>query len=321
LLASLFRIAITFIFLGTCWSSLSFFWPVGSFIDLTQSLGRYFLFCHVLALLVLLFFRKRAKQVGVILFLWNVLLIGKYSFITYTWYYPQANPAVCTSGAGQNLKVLFANVNSRNKNYDLLKEQIKNFNPDYVAINELTPEWVAGLSLKERYPHVVEIPQLGNFGIALYSKYRLSSVEDGYGMDLTPSIKAIVLEGPHSGLQLVVAHSLPPLINSFTHNRILLRRIATEVRHADHPVVVAGDFNATIYSGLFRKLFWGGEMQHAGAGGEYFSTWDVGAVTRALMIDHILYKGCIQRKSYRRGEAFGSDHYPLLFEGRLLPAT
>ena len=185
----------------------------------------------------------------------------------------------------------------------------------------MTSDWVEGLLLVSRYAYRVEIARPGNFGIALYSRYPflpVQSEEIGYGSDVTPAIRIVVQAGPHAGLQLVVVHSVPPVAaDSFSVNKRLIRRIATEVRHLNKQAIVLGDFNATIFSGLFRKLLWGGELKHAGAGGSYFSTWNAKSPFLGLKIDHILLTPCIETLHYERGEEFGSDHYPLYFVGWL----
>jgi endonuclease/exonuclease/phosphatase (EEP) superfamily protein YafD len=236
--------------------------------------------------------------------------------VLWHWYTPPELPFDCPAVPNRSFRVLFANVHTKNTRYQDLRRQIEREQPDFVGLVEVNTEWLQDLSLDSEFPYAQSIPQQDNFGIALYSKHPLTVFNEGYGEEVTPAIRAEVTEGDLAGLRIAVVHGIPPLsAAAYRHNRLLLRRIATEVRHARNPYLLMGDFNATIFSGLFRKLFWGGEMRHAGQGGSYFTTWDAESVFKRLMLDHILLSGCLRTTRYERGRYFGSDHYPLVFEG------
>lgn len=314
----LVRLVTIIIILGCSWSSLRVFPLSTVWIELTQSLGSYFLVAHCLAILMLLFLKTVQPLQRVLLVSWNCVLLIPLSIMLWHWYTPQVLPHDCPVAANRSFRALFANVHTKNSRYQDLRRQIEREQPDFVGLVEVHATWLRELSLQSEFPYSLTIPQQDNFGIALYSKHPLTFFHEGYGEEITPAIRAEVSEGALAGLRISVVHSIPPLsAAAYRHNSLLIRRIATEVRHSQNPYLLMGDFNATIFSGLFRKLFWGGEMRHAGQGRGYFTTWDAQSFLKRLMLDHVLLAGCIRTIRYERGQEFGSDHYPLVFEGLL----
>jgi endonuclease/exonuclease/phosphatase (EEP) superfamily protein YafD len=91
--------------------------------------------------------------------------------------------------------------------------------------------------------------------------------------------------------------------------------IAQKIQGLPHPVVVVGDFNATMAMRAFRPVLGAGVQDAGTATGEGWQmTWpaDHPNLPQLVRIDHLLYSPGLTVTSYRLGVSAGSDHRPLL---------
>ena len=93
------------------------------------------------------------------------------------------------------LKLLSANVLSTNVEHDKLFTLIAAEQPDLVFLQEVSPQWESALAaLHADYPHHYVEVRDGKFGIALFSRLPLASVDHVDSFD-TPLSGEEVLEG------------------------------------------------------------------------------------------------------------------------------
>jgi endonuclease/exonuclease/phosphatase (EEP) superfamily protein YafD len=126
-----------------------------------------------------------------------------------------------------------------------------------------------------------------------------------------------------AGETLVVAGVHPsspsPIEPSDTRRRNReLDHIADIARHADRPVIIAGDFNTTPWSPHFQDLIATAGLRNAADGHGYIGTWPTWCWPAQIPIDHVLLKGPLVATTVRRGPAVGSDHFPIIADLRLL---
>ena len=114
------------------------------------------------------------------------------------------------------LRLLVANVHSRNTHHDEFISIVRAQDPDVVAAMEVTPQWKDALrAINENYPFSEIVPGIGNFGIALFSKHPFSRIE----------LKTFVSGGPLSvvgeirfadqTLKIIATHPVPPGVARF----------------------------------------------------------------------------------------------------------
>ena len=69
------------------------------------------------------------------------------------------------------LRFISLNVHTANDQFDLVKQLIRDHDPDVVLLMEVNAEWIEALEeLHSVYPYQQVEPREDNFGIALYSK-------------------------------------------------------------------------------------------------------------------------------------------------------
>ena len=88
------------------------------------------------------------------------------------------------------------------------------------------------------------------------------------------------------------------------------------------PLVVVGDFNATQYSAVYKRLTSGGlRSAHQDRGRGYATTWPNGQywLPSLIRIDQALISPEIECVSITEGEGKGSDHEPLVLDVKIRP--
>lgn len=177
---------------------------------------------------------------------------------------------------------------------------------DLLSIHEVTPGWNQWLedSLSTTYPFHHTMVDLGIFGMAIFSKSPLSSVDTFYYEEI-PCLRAC-LQKDGTDLCLVSVHTEPAL-NEYYSRRLegQLETLTAQIHRMDMPLLVMGDFNA---------VSWSKELQHfmdstgllesrSGFMDRQRSFWDV-------PVDHIFHSsrlGCADFENFsdRTGHHLG----------------
>ncbi len=183
---------------------------------------------------------------------------------------------------------------------------------DVIVFQEFTPAWQRRLKkdLWDLYPHRVERPMEGAFGICLASRLPFgqswSATDDG-GSPVAAGV--ILLEGRSIGILGV--HPLPPMSPAMGRKwRASLASWPTLLRRlqCDHQVL-AGDFNSTPFSMGFQGLCEAAGLRDGARGFGLVNTWiPVPSMPAGLPLDHILISGALQLTDYRIGPPLESDH-------------
>lgn len=224
-----------------------------------------------------------------------------------------------TPPSGPTIKLLSANVLFRNHSAKRLLEIVRRESPDVVVLVEYTPEWAQMVDeLRANYPHRIEGPGSGAFGIALFSRLEL---ESGAPFDLgdTSEIEARVLT-PRGVLTLFAVHLRSPTTpwRGAMRNR-QLDELAARVARATGPIAVIGDFNVTPYSPYFSDWLARTGLTDTRRGRTLSPSWPTMLPIIAIPIDHCAVSTDIAIVAHRSLPAFGSDHYPILAELALAP--
>jgi vancomycin resistance protein VanJ len=203
--------------------------------------------------------------------------------------------------------VLSANVLRSNDITEVLLEQVRQNNPDCLVVVELSPVWAEALkSLDTTYPHHVSLPRDDAFGVAIYSKWPFAQQIYEVGQHKTPLVQA-----DFPAFTLLAVHPTSPMgMVHLREHQAYLQAIGQTVQAIKKPVVVAGDFNTTLWSMTVPPLYAAG-LYHIG--GAFHYTWPNFFPLGGIQIDHVFASGGIKGTLTVLQEN-GSDHFPIKAE-------
>ncbi|MBU0553490.1 endonuclease/exonuclease/phosphatase family protein [Myxococcota bacterium] len=210
------------------------------------------------------------------------------------------------------VRLLIANVNRSNPAFEPLTQEIRLHTPDVVGLVEFGGQWAARMTLalpEDRYPHRLLEPRDDNFGLALYSKLPFKG-----SARIDPRTSFPVIHAHFErGFDLVLLHAPPPMSALWSAARDAQIYELSELE--GERVILAGDFNATVWSKPIRALIDDG-WAHGRAGRGLQPSWpDLPGLGRlaGIGIDHVFTRG-LPILSHEIGGSIGSDHLPLIVE-------
>lgn len=233
---------------------------------------------------------------------------------------PEA-PAAAEAGTAR-LRVLVANVEYGNHDYERLVNLVDEVDPDVVAVTELTPAWALHLDgALDRYPHRRLAPEKGAYGAGLYSREELG---DARVVRLptggSPSVMATVAIGG-GAVEVLVTHVHTPFAgNRRTRQLAALER---ELQRREKPTVLCGDFNAAPWAQPLRELARKAHLRSVYGRFGLTGTWPANGIIRFLRIplDNCLVSEEVALATNRVGPDIGSDHLPLVLDLALTSAN
>lgn len=210
--------------------------------------------------------------------------------------------------AGESAKpfsILSSNVFTPNRQYPLVLAMMAREKPDIAVFVETNERWINAMENLERdYPHTFKHSREDNFGIVIYSKRPFTSRVESVG---NLGLPASLLD--FGDFLLIAIHTIPPISeNSMNDNRIYLKAIADIASNSKVPVIIAGDFNSTLWSDAIEPIITANLKRINPTGLAY--TWPTHFPPFALQIDHFFAKG-IKAADFKVLEYVGSDHYPI----------
>jgi len=230
------------------------------------------------------------------------------------WYF--GAEAVPADPARPWVKLLVSNVYIANPRRQLIQDLVAEVSPDVVGLVEVNSLWLRRLKpLRERYPYHFEVPDENYIGVALYSRLPLENarVLQLPGEPSTPAVAA-TLKAPGGDVEIVLVHPNSPLTAQLIRRRNeQILALAEYVRAAGRPLVIAGDFNLSMWNAGYRPLADVAELHNAreghGVGPTWPSLWRLG-----VPIDHILATPDVALRDFRVLRGVGSDHFPISAE-------
>jgi len=218
------------------------------------------------------------------------------------------------------LRVLNANLLLSNKKHQEQINQIIDVDPDVIVFLEYTTEWHEVLQTSlTLHPYRATRPINGVFGIALYSKFPITS---GGIIDPAPQLQnvadvIITFDKTATGmrdagtqkLRVIGVHPPPPITSHMYNNRnLLMQYVSTTAIATDQPLVVMGDFNATPWTAHFTDMLSNGGLRNARAGQGMHPTWPANYAPLWIPIDHVLVNDHIGVAGFSSARVVGSDH-------------
>ncbi len=225
------------------------------------------------------------------------------------WYF--ADPATV---AGEPLKLIHVNVLSSNTEYERLVDLVVAENPDMIFLQEMTPEWVAGISiLLQEYPYSYAEPRHDSFGIAAYSKIPFDSVRhiDSPPLGYPTILATITIDNKQ--LTIISSHPTIPLGQELHDARNeQLESTANMVRQISGATILLGDFNSSIWGTHLLQLEESTGLRNAREGFGVLPSWPTFLPFAMIPIDHVLVSESIGVEGVKTGRGIGSDHLPLI---------
>jgi endonuclease/exonuclease/phosphatase (EEP) superfamily protein YafD len=229
------------------------------------------------------------------------------------WYLPREARADEPGAPG--IKLLVSNVYFRNYQHKELIRLVHEERPDMIGLVEVTSHWLRKLdALHAEYPYRVAVPDEVYAGVALFSRWPLSDARVLVLGDTHLPAVAATLQAPGGPVEVVVVHPSSPVSQeNFELRNRQLRALADYARTAARPLVVAGDFNVTMWNRHYQPLADVGGLHNAREGHGVDATWPAGWPL-GVPIDHVLASDDVQLRNFRVLRAIGSDHRPIAAE-------
>lgn len=185
-----------------------------------------------------------------------------------------------------------------------------------MVVLEFNDYWRSALRpLESRFPHRLQVPQLGNFGIAPYSRVPVESVscfplvQEGF-----PAIEA-KLGGRFRNWTVLGVHVSPPVSAVASNLRnVQFAELANRVHSQGGPLVMVGDLNCTRWSPYFSQLLRASGLADSQVGGGYQPTWPQQLPALKIPIDHCLTTSDLRVTRRWLTDPIGSDHLGLCVE-------
>ena len=211
--------------------------------------------------------------------------------------------------------VRVSTINAYWSNWDgqALLDYVMGTDPDVLVIQEADRRWRDTLlRIGARYPHAVPEDWREARDVIVFSRFPILGgirrFPEGQGFhyqtaDLDIDGRAVTVIGVHPPL---------PAGRRFTDMRnAYFAAIAEVAGQSEHPVIVAGDFNSTVWSPHFADLTEASDLRNAADGRGWRPTWPSWLPLAGIPIDHILVSDDFTVRVVQRGPNIGSDHFPV----------
>lgn len=162
-------------------------------------------------------------------------------------------------GGGLQLRVMTQNLLFGEADASALVARVRAEQPDVLMLTELTPDAVRRLDaagLADLMPHRTLAPQDHASGSGLYSTRDLIEPSTVPGTAFAAVQARIDLGGKR--ITVAAVHPTPPQMTAWAADHAALRSRFGPQLAAGEPVVLAGDFNATVFNEPFRRLLQAG---------------------------------------------------------------
>ncbi|MHA6802081.1 endonuclease/exonuclease/phosphatase family protein [Salinifilum ghardaiensis] len=228
-----------------------------------------------------------------------------------------APDAAAGEAASGELRVLTVNAFFGRAEAERIVRAVRAGDVDVLAVQELTPRLAGRLDragLRSALPHRVWHPAAGAGGSGIAARFPLRERDLAGATTMAHPAARIRMPGGRQ-VDLVSVHPLYPMgAGTVARWNRDLGALPPPAR-GRVPLVLAGDFNATLDHSPLRELL-GRGYRDAGAatGNGLVPTWPVGRLAPPVTIDHVLTSGPVSASGYRAQRIAGTDHRALLVE-------
>ncbi len=234
-------------------------------------------------------------------------------------YLPPENCQDCVLEQSASLKLAFANVRTRNSNYEALMDAVAE-DTEVLGLIEIDTMWVEGLEkLKQRFPYHFAHPRPDNFGLILFSRYpiqdaRLINTPEVRKAGLPPTLVAS-LELPGGTSTLILTHPVPPqTAELFAQRNKQLQILSALIAGLEGPVLLLGDLNTTPWSYSMKRFLSDSGLKDARQGFGLLPSWPNQIFPLLIPLDYCLIDEHFSVRDVATISVKGSDHRGLRIE-------
>lgn len=243
-----------------------------------------------------------------------------------TWYMPPKFLRAADSG---NFRILIANLNTQNKQYEAVLQFTRQTNPDLALFMEVDDAWVQQLNtLSDTLPYSSGEANPYNSGIVVYSHSALANPQIvTFGEGSTPRITGNVTVHNQT-LEFVGTHPWPSVRSEPFHSRNRqLDQLGQYVNTVAAPKILMGDLNLSMWSPYYQHLIRNTQLKNARKGFGILPSWPTpgsyhflpywALLLFSIPIDHCLLSPDIPVVDVHTGPSLGSDHHPVVVDLQL----
>lgn len=224
-------------------------------------------------------------------------------------------------GSHSSVRILIVNVLMTNRNAQELLKIIENHDPDVVLAMEVNQWWVNQLEvLEQEYPNIVGHPLDNAYGMSLYSKLLLKSMDIEFLKHPdVPSFHAVMTLPSGQNFFFHGIHPVAPVPSSkypdnLGEKEVALAKVGMMVAQEELPSIVAGDFNDVSWSRTTRFFEDQGNLKNVRLGRGLYNSFNAQSLIMRWPLDHFFVTTEFRLKELKRLPGFGSDHFPVLAE-------
>ncbi len=208
--------------------------------------------------------------------------------------YSSTPPLVVEKSNLTPFHVAHFNLSNSNEDIDETIEIIKSSDADIVSIQEVTPVWQDELKdcLSDEFPHSFIHPDIGIFGIAIFSKHEFSQIDTFNYKEISNILGQVKID--NKPINFVSAHTFPAL-NNYSYRRLKqhLLTLQKRINSLNNNVFALGDFHAVGWSKEIQEFRTNTELKDSRMG--FTPTFPHGALTfLEVPVDFIFYPSSIE---------------------------
>ena len=217
--------------------------------------------------------------------------------------------------ASKSFKVYSANIHKDNRELLKLNLEIQKVDPEIVLLLEVDLEQDEQLrSIMQNYPYRIKNVSFESLGFVFLSKFPVHSHNVTKLSEFGNSLLEAILEINQTPVKFYGIHAQRPRLGNYLERKNQFLQLARQIKEQSLPVIVAGDFNATPYSPVFRELVNNTGLKDSREGFGWQPSWPTFFPPLWIPIDHVLVTPDIQVRKRTTGSYIGSDHYPVIAE-------
>lgn len=236
----------------------------------------------------------------------------------------QSVPAAAAA-EGRRLRLVISNVLMTNRDGARWLAVVREADPDVVVAVETDAWWAeTTAALTEALPHSVQLPQDDTYGMCVYSRFPIETLDVEHLVEPeVPSLFVTLRLPAGDAVRCVFLHPRPPRPDVGQDSTLRDAELVTAARAIadwDGPVVVAGDLNDVAWSHtthLFQKL---SGLLDPRVGRGLFSTFHAAHAWLRYPLDHVFHSDALALVDLARLPRVGSDHFPMCITLAVAPA-
>ncbi len=208
----------------------------------------------------------------------------------------------------ETIRLLVYNMYYANADLEQMVQDIESYEADIVFIMEYSFQTQEAIEARfDHYEYRLIEPSRITMGLALFSHIPIEAAQIHRRPETRIPIYEVAFAHEARPFTLVGAHPWPPIPQFWGVNHAQMVDVTAVAAEAPHPLIVAGDFNASPWAYSVRQLAREADVADAHNGYWFRPTWQINPLLQ-FPLDHVLVSDEWQVVNYLHGDPGGSDH-------------